>query len=441
MPLRSLFQTGNHLFLLLFLANGFSNFVQFVSSLLLARTLGPEQFGVFSFFVTVAQSLSLFIDLGLCATMVRLASGKSDHSNRQQMVYVTAGVQAFIYLLALAVLIPAASRLLTLFEQQGQFALYYLAIGMAGAIVVQWLIKSVLEVYQSILLLAGFTALYAVLRSLLFALAYVLVEQDLRAYFLALYLLPLIATCLIYAAILIVRYRRRILGGTMTTPSGPADSVMRSASELFHYGKWMLSQPIYSMLYLIPIFTLSRSSAFELGIYSAAFTFSAIFPLINTSIRQITMPMVSRFTSREELEAYLLQVRRKTPLAIVVAAAIILTMGGILLFVLDDRYNSAFGVFCLLGSAMAGTILLGQYNIVSHVFRRPDLLMVMTIAEALVLLLVCPIAVYWLELGALGGAAAVSMALIGGEIWLYLQLRKLRRDLSVAIHTEPNTSS
>ncbi len=431
MKLLSALQGTNRLFLLLLLANGFSNFVQFASSLLLARMLGPEQFGVFSFFATLAQSLSLFIDLGLCATMVRLASGKTHESGRKQMMFATAGVQIAVYAAMLAILIPGTHSVLTLFGQQGNNSLYYLACAMAGTIVLQWLIRSALEIYQNVLMLAGFTALYAVLRSAMFAFAYLSFDADISDYFLALYLLPLIITCALYLVFLAMSKPTQTAGTTMPETG---QSFTASVSELFHYGKWMFSQPIYSMLYLIPIFTLSRYSSFELGIYSAAFTFSAIFPLINTSVRQITMPMVSRYTSRNELEHYMLQVKRKSLLAILCSAAIILAMAGLMMFVLDEQYESAFLVFCVLGSGMAATILLGQFNIISHVFRRPDLLMSMTLAQALFLLLACPLSVYWLDLGALGAAVAVALALLAGEVWLYYQLKKLRLDPTAAIH-------
>lgn len=434
MSLASLLQGGNRLFLLLFLANGFSNFVQFVSSLILARALGPEQFGVFSFFVALAQSLSLFIDLGLCATLVRLASGKPRNADRRQLLFATAGVQTGVYGLFLLILLPLGSVLLPLFQQTDQTALYTLAIAMAGAIVVQWLIRSTLEINQRIYLLAGFTALYAVLRSLLFALAYFQLEADLQSYFMALYLAPLLVTCVIYAVVL-MRHRP---GGDEPAEVG-AHKVKQpftaAIGELFHYGKWMLSQPIYSMLYLIPIYILAGESAYELGIYSAAFTFSAIFPLINTSVRQITMPMVSRYTSRSELDDYLGKVRRFTLPALIGIVVIVLAMAWVMVFVLDERYAAGFAVFCILGSGMALTILLGQYNIISHVFRRPDLLMLMTAVEAVALLVLCALSVYYLHLGALGAALSVALVLMGGEVWLYFRLRRLRSDPQAEIHS------
>lgn len=430
----SVLQGSNRLFLLLFLANGFSNFVQFAASLILARSLGPEQFGVFSFFVAFAQSLSLFIDLGLCATLVRLASGKAHPADRRQLFIATAGVQTCIFAIFLLVLLPLAPKLLQMFQQPDQKALYILAVFMAGTIVLQWLIRTSLETSQKVTLLAGFTALYAILRSVMFALAYFQIDADLQDYFLALYLLPLIITCLIFIVLLFFRGAEQASNKQKESRHGN-QPFYSAVGELFHYGKWMFSQPIYSMLYLIPIYILASESAYELGIYSAAFTFSAIFPLVNTSVRQITMPKVSRFTSRAELNDYIAKVRQLTLPAIIGIVVVVLAMAWVMIFILDERYAASFTVFCVLGTGMALTILLGQYNIISHVFRRPDLLMLMTIVEAIVLLFFCAASVLWLEMGALGAAISVATVLMGGEVWLYFRLRRLRNDPKAILHS------
>lgn len=417
----------NGLFVILFFANGFSNFVQFAASLLLARQLGPQDFGEFSFFVSVAQSLSLLIDLGLCATMVRLASGKTEASDQWLMIQTTVYVQAGIYGLVLLTLLPSSALFLEFFNQDSEHhPMFFLAIAMAGVIAIQLILKSIMQVRQHVLLLAAFTATYAVSRCVFFVLAYMNSNQDIAVFFLALYLAPLILTC----AVFFLLTRRFQLSEKLPLK---LRSYRKSTQELLHYGKWMIAQPLYSLLYLIPIFILSQSSSYELGMYSAAVAFAAIFTLINTSIRQITMPIVSRYTTSTEINHYIGLVKGKTLMYIVCAVGIVLVMGCLMVFALDDRYSSALPVFLVLGGGMAATILLGQFNIISHVYRRPDLLLKMTALELLFVAVFCYVAVAHFNQGAFGAAVAVVSTIFIGEVWLFNKLYSMRKDTNCQI--------
>lgn len=408
-------------FLFLFFANGLSNLVQFLSSIVLARGLGPEEFGSFSFFVSFAQSLSLAVDLGLCATVVRLASASSTETHRQGLLHLTFFIQLLIYLALFSGLLILGAHVLQVFDQdQTQLQFYLLALLFTGAIAIQLLMKSVMQVYQALTLLAGFTLMYAILRATSFLWAYTVDSSDAQSLFAALYLYPLLLCCVLYALYSIIRYR---LWRTLEYPSL---SVMRGQlSGLFQYGKWMLAQPLYSLLYLVPVFLLASRSQAELGQYSAALAFSAVFSLFNTSIRQVTLPMVSRFTRQQEVRDYQAQVWRYLPVYLAFAVVVIVVMGVAMSWALGEQYARALPAFVALSTGMASTIYLGQINIVSHVYHRPDLLLKMTVAQALVLSLCCFQLTVVHGMGAFENAMAVAACLVAGEIWLFLRLRAL----------------
>lgn len=421
--------SGNSNFLLLLFANGLSNFVQFVCSMLLARQLEPSEFGVFSFFVGFAQSLSLCIDLGLCATLVRLAAGQDNRMNRVTMLGVTASFQALVYVALFCVVWLKSTYILSFFEQQGREPFLLLALVMAGVIAIQLLLKSVTQIARDIKHLALFTLLYAVTRAVFFAYVMFIGEGSLSHFFVALYLAPLLVSCGIYAIILAL-VDARVKDEVPINRLRHANAVQwrQCAVELFHYGKWMIAQPLYSLLYLVPVFMLARSSAHELGVYSAAFTFAAVFSLINTSIRQITLPIVSRFQNQQDIKQYFRQIQRKLAFAIAACALLVIAMSFLLGIVLGAKYAESTLVFCVLGSGMAITIIIGQFNMISHVFRRPDLLLKMTVSELLIIIVCCYLFIFRWDFGAIGAAIATAGTILGGELWLVRKLQTIRRN-------------
>ena len=85
-------------------------------------------FGTFSFFVNAAQSISLLIDLGLCATLVRVASGNPNRYQRRKLLNATVWFQALLYISICGALVLSADWVLAFFAFESQRTLYFVAI-------------------------------------------------------------------------------------------------------------------------------------------------------------------------------------------------------------------------------------------------------------------------------------------------------------------------
>jgi O-antigen/teichoic acid export membrane protein len=205
----------------------------------------------------------------------------------------------------------------------------------------------------------------------------------------------------------------------------PRASVVRGyVSKVIHYGKWVaISGLCHNFIYRGVQFILAtRTTQYELGIFSAGFVFTFAFSPINMAIRTVLFPYVTAYRNGD-MVAYIRRIKKLSPYYAVFVVFSICILAVLQTVFLGVQYAQAVPVFLITSSALTVMIFLGLVSMLVHTLMRPEIDAYTNIAR----LAVSAILVYILapSLGAIGGALSYGLPLVLGEVAMVLYVRKL----------------
>jgi O-antigen/teichoic acid export membrane protein len=195
-------------------------------------------------------------------------------------------------------------------------------------------------------------------------------------------------------------------------------------SKVLQYGKWVaISGLCHSFIYRGVQFILAtRTTQFELGIFSAGFVFTLAFSPINMAIRTVFFPYVTAY-SYKDMSRHFVRIRKLFPYYVVFVAMSICALALIQIVFLGTQYAKALPVFLITSSALTMMIFLGFISMLVHTLMRPEIDAYTNISR----LAISSVLVYVLapSLGAIGGALSYALPLVFGEALMVLYVRKL----------------
>ncbi|KPL13280.1 hypothetical protein AMJ74_05540 [candidate division WOR_3 bacterium SM1_77] len=402
------------------LANVLNNLVSFTINLVIARKFGPDNYGIFALAWSFMMAFHLIADLGLNVAIVRFFNLYSDDAKRQnELLSSLLILKAVVAIIMIALALPLGKISLTLFGFEGSHSsMFSLSVASAGIFGLWVYYQCFLQAYKKFSKLAVFTIFYGAIRALCFFIMYITFAASvtLLLAFGSLYTVPVLIIVGVGAVPVAFHLFRRGV---------PRFGVIKAnLSSVLRYSKWVaISGLCHSLIYRGVQFILAtRTTQFELGIFSAGFVFTLAFWPINTAIRTVLFPYVTAYGNRD-MRKHLKRVRRIFPYYLMLVVLSIGCLAVIQIVFLGDEYSRALPVFLITSSSLTLMVFLGLVSMLVHTLMRPQIDAYTNIGR----LITSSVLVYLLapSMGAIGGALSYSLPLILGEVLMVLYVRKL----------------
>ncbi len=403
-------------------ASAFNNAVSLGVTVFAARQLGPAEFGKFALAVSAATLLALALDFGLSLTLVRIYNAEPNRTEGLRMVTAVLRVKLALLLFAAALSYPVSTLIVRWGPAllAGSTDLVALAI-VSGALLNLWVgVRAGEQAGGDFGTFARFTVLYGLLRLISAAVLVIAGTVTGMGVFAILYPIPLVALL----GWNLAASHRSVLTPTPTDGWSAELTRLRRAAT---YSMWVaVSTFTFTSLSRLPQFALARrSSAVDVGLYSAALSILAFFSLLNDAVRTTLLPRVAALRTRHERRDWNRRLLELTPIVLGGLGLGVISAAGALYFVMGPAYQSSAPLFLLLGGATAVTIQLGLFTMMVHAHGIPDLDARVNVGRLLVLGLLLVV----LPPNATTAAISFATVLVLGETGLYLLLR--RRDVPV----------
>ena len=391
----------------------------FIAVLVVSRTLGPANFGLFSAAQAVILVVSGVADLGLSVTMVRFVARDLpvDEQRAHLTLQTATGVRLVIALLIVLLSWPLAQATVRWgLGGQGSPAFACLAlIGAAATLTLNFQV-AIFQAYQRFLRLSAWTVGMNVLKLALVAglwwLGWLRAGSALVAYVLATAVAVLVAWLFL---------PRRFL-------RQPAAIGERRAalSSLFGFSKWVTVGYVAGMfMSRVDIFLLAHfRGSEEVGLYSAAFQLAMIFPLLAGVLFTVLLPHVSQMQGKAQLQPFLRRTLAVSGIGLLLALPAVLFAGPLVHLLFSARYAASAGIFQVLCLNFVLALVTQPLSTVLYATDRPD-----AMAAVASLQLALAVAGNWLSVpryGGLGAAwATVAVTLVGGTLTIGLAWRQV----------------
>ena len=342
----------------------------FVASILIARSLGPADFGSFAVLGAVSNIASAIADLGLTdAGVKRVASSWSD--NRETAVR---RARAFVWLrLGAAALVVLVGSLIVILVPESFFprpdlrGLLLLALAGVAATALSGTVAALLQASQHFgqltiigLTNAGLTAVLAVVLALLGQLNLVS----------ALVVLG-IGTSLIS---FVVGVRLLPVSGCLAPPNRPA--LRNEARELFRFGRWLGVSNAFAMLTgQLDVLLLGHwASSALVGVYALALNLATKVDIVNSSLYTVLLPTVSSLADEGAVRRYVRRgLLRSTVIGIALLPLAVLVGPFVTLFY-GAAYVTAIPLFRMLLGVVIFDVFATPLILLAYHFNRPRLL-------------------------------------------------------------------
>ncbi len=280
----------------------------FVATVLIIRTLGPAEFGLFSVALAVMGIASQFSDFGIGTGLVRFASLylKNDKPKADLMFKVSLKVRLIIAAMVFLIGFLASESLATqLFGSPDLiFPLKLAFIGAFGMSLVGY-IAATLQARQSFKKFTLFHLINPVVKISVIGLLFLALQLNLFSALTTVITIPFIA----------------FLIGSLIIPKGflkAKGDEKESLKELVHFSKWIMVSVLCGMIFtrldilMLGYFRLPQ----EVGYYAAAYNLALALALITGAFATVLFPEVSKLVTKEEIRHYL---KRYIPIAGIIA--------------------------------------------------------------------------------------------------------------------------
>ncbi|HDH53129.1 MAG TPA: hypothetical protein ENH24_01425 [Nitrospirae bacterium] len=329
-------ETLRHL-TIVFAENILSRGFNFVLIILIARTLGPEKYGVYSFVAVSVLFLGVFLDFGMENPAVRFSGKYQDRRDGIFGVYFIFKTAMLAVLFFLVLLFPEA---ITALLNKPRIEKFLLIIFIGCAIEsYQYIITTYLQSMERFTARAVINAGVFLVRLISIFILLQMSITDIRtiSFFFALSGLPFVLLCSGYFINFLKNLFARKISGNLL-------------KEILHYAKWLVAGSVAMniMTRLDFYVVVSLLSFKEAGLYNSAFQLVSPIVVVSLVFGKVFLPKVSKYTELSQIKTYIRKAV-KTGVALSILIALILPFSrDIILIVFGEKYLEAFGVFRIL---------------------------------------------------------------------------------------------
>jgi O-antigen/teichoic acid export membrane protein len=392
--------------------------LSFLASILIARHLGPADFGIYAVLGAMMNITGVIADMGLSASAVKhIAAVRATDPAQAQLwgqvlFWLRLGLAA-VALLGGVLLAPLLAR--TVLDLPGQGLLVVLALMGAGAVALTGSINSILQgnnQFRPITIIsltnAGLTTILAVLLAfsgrlnLITALTILGIGTSLACFVLGLRLLP--------------------AGWTLAFPGWA--TLRRDGTVLARFGYWLGVANLLGMLtaYLDILLVNRLSPPAEVGIYALALNLVAKVDVVNQSLYTVLLPTVSALEQSHRYRAYIRRVlSRGALLALALLLLLPLARPFVSLFY-GLEYAPAVRFFQLLLGVVIFDLFTTPLLLLAYPLNRPRLLAAADLLRGITLGLVALVLIP--RYGPMGAIAAKFASRLVGTLVTLLLLRR-----------------
>lgn len=356
-------------FFLLLIANGVSNFLQFIATTVIIKFYPPETFGIYSLYISITLTISLIVNSGLLYSLIKVVSkshNETDDSNARAIVITTSILEGLLLLITIIITYlfkPNLIRWLNL--QPDQAYIIELSLITASLITITELIKAVIQSTNTRLLIR-YSFYHSLIRILTLTIILVFRRADVLWLVLWMYIVPLGTLSIIFS-----KYVKPLFNTQMITRT----KIVESLRFVVNYSKWMaISSFLYPQLSIIVIYLIAHSTSPQsVGLFYAGLTFTSIFGLLNITLRQLFLPTVNKFNTNFEVINYYKQLKKFAPIYLLISAGLLMVFSILCYYIFGLKYRESLPIFIITGSATAIVVFFGQLNLLSHTFSKPKI--------------------------------------------------------------------
>lgn len=337
-----------------------------IVALVIARVLGPADFGLYSFAIVTTLLLAQLPGTGLDMSAVRLSAreGSVNQEGARGILVVAGGTKlAFGLVLILASTVIADASVQNGFIQaELALPLRIAAVSALGLAMTEFTIAT-LQVQERFGWIFSISLCIAVIRIAPVGLLATLQGLDLSNALVAFLAATYVGCCL-------------SLLFAWNAWKGPQRWQREIVWELYRYAGWLVSATLLGTLTSsLDILLLSHQVGAELtGIYAAGRTLALPFALLCSAVGVVLLPRLSRMP-RNQIGAYVSRFSLHIVLAAaVMAAGIIIGAPVIVNLVYGSEYAAAATIFELLAFAYLAQLITWPFVVILMVFDRPDII-------------------------------------------------------------------
>lgn len=341
-------------------------------TVLVARALAPESFGIFSALFALSTLFGSLSDLGISAALVNFLP--KVNSDRTVILSITFWLQLAIALILFLVSIGFIPVRNIVFPGAQVIHIFYLAV-LVVPIAFETFAVSILRAEKHFTWVAGILSLDSWAKLLLTFLLFRFGELTISSIFLS----AIAATSL--ATALGISHELKHLRKTFPRPQ---------VLEIVNFAKWIAILRIFSVgISRIDVILLNAlGSSYDAGIFAAASRISLLFVLLVSSLGSVVAPRFSSFTDKAQVKRYLKKLSLLTALVSLSMFAAILLAPLIVDFVFGKDYLEAVVVFQYLTLAMIPFLMaIVTTNPLIYFFDQPAFVAKTTVVQVVTIVI------------------------------------------------------
>jgi O-antigen/teichoic acid export membrane protein len=339
--------------------------INFTLIIILARTLGPEQYGVYSMITVAILFLVPFIDFGMENTAVRFSGKYPNLKNSIFGLYALLKILVIVLLGGVMMLWPSLMGRLLQKPEISRYLLIILA-GVCGEALL-FVLTTYWQAAESFLLRAVVHAGVYFFRFILLVSIIFITGENIPALVWAFalasapFILPFTGKFVVFI--------KKLLN------KPPPATVLR---EMASYEKWMFIGSIsINLMTRLDFFVVTYFLSFkEMGLYNSAFQLTAILSVIPFVFGKVFLPKVSKFTKTAEINRYLKKAGLFGLLITAVAGGIGLISQPLILLSFGREFSESIAIFRILLVAFVFSSWIDILGLVFYALEKPKILVI-----------------------------------------------------------------
>lgn len=379
----------------------FSGFLGILFYILVARILGPSDFGILTVSILILTLIADIGNLGIDTGLIRFVPKYLQQDKDQAYRFIKLGliVKIVVSLLILMVgwiVVPFVAESILL-KPSLVIPLHLALVGVGGAMLFSF-VTNTFQSMQRFLTWSILNISMNGLRLLAVILFFVLFQINLQT------------TLIIY---IVIPFLGFFIGLIFLPNFLRAKNVMSVAGEFFHYNKWI------TLLSLFAAFS-SRLDTFilvrlvpelQVGIYSAANQLTIFVPQLSFALAAVVAPKLASFDTKQKVIIYLKKIQLMVCGLAFLGLVSLPIISWIILIILGESYQASAPVFIILFlSSLIFLLSLPSHQAIFYYFSKPNFFVFTSLVHILIISILGWL--FIINFGIMGMAFAVLTASI-----------------------------